>query len=409
MNSVKTHPRSSFWYLGILVVAALWACGGKIAGESSSTAQRLSGDAGLVTISGIVTDSSGNAVGAEVVITVNGTMHLRALSNALTGNYSLSVKPGSYSVSASTQCLTFSPGVVNLNNLNANATVNFVGSGNDLIANCEPASSSGGTSGSLTLSGHVTSAGHPVPGAKITVNGSSQGFRYADETGAYSFLVNPGSYSVSVSGGCGSYSPNVVNLNNLKASTTEDFVGSGNCPPAPLALCSLLDTDFQLASFGDVCLASITTNSCLDRFNVWEFNVENDTGFVNSTDCRFGQFAPPLFNSQTGGQYIVQLNNFILYFLGCPYVGAQIGPLNDGLVPAFLLAQGVHFTTADLQGLSDDFVAGISQSLSDNGSPPLSSAQLSAIQSQLAYLATLVPGQTKSSKLSFSTCGDAGH
>src|SRR4029077_20365632 len=104
----------------------------------------------------------------------------------------------------------------NLNNLTANATVNFVGSGNDSVTNCSPLASSGGTSGSITLSGHVTSAGHPVPGAQVLLHGSAQGFRYADMTGAYSFSINPGSYSLDVTQGCNSYSPNVANLNNLK-------------------------------------------------------------------------------------------------------------------------------------------------------------------------------------------------
>ncbi len=83
-------------------------------------------------------------------------------------------------------------------------------------------------------------------------------------------------------------------------------------------------------------------------------------------------------------------------------------PLSDGLVPSFLLAQGVHFTSADLLAMSDDLVAGIEQTLSSNGSPPLSAAQLSALQAQLAYVAANVPGQITSSKYTFSTCGDAG-
>lgn len=404
MDFVKTRLAGSLWRLGVLSVVALWACSGKMEDRTATSQQAVTGDAGLVTISGIVTDSSGNPVGGQVAIVLNGSLQQHTFSNLQTGRYSLSVKPGSYSISASTQCLTFDPGIVNLNNLTTNVTVNFTGSGNDAITNCEPPASSGGTSGSLTLSGHVTSAGHSVPGAKVTLNGSSQGFRYADETGAYSFLVNPGSYSLSVSQGCNSYSPNVVNLNNLKASQTQDFVGSGNCPRAPLSLCSLFDTDFQLASLGDVCLPNTTTNNCADRFATWQFNMELDSGFVNGSDCRFGKFAPPLFNDLTVAQTILQLNNFMVYFFGCPYVGTQVGPLNDGLVPAFLLAQGVHFTTADLQALSDDFVAAIEQTLSDNGSPPLSSAQLGAIQSQLAYLASNVPGQVNSSNFTFSTC-----
>ena len=159
---------------------------------------------------------------------------------------------------------------------------------------------------------------------------------------------------------------------------------------------------------GDVCVPNITTNNCPDRFDTWEFYIEDDTGFINGTDCRFGKFAPPVFTSLTAAQWGLELNNFIVYLFGCPYVGAQIGPLSDGLVPSFLLAQGVHFTTADLLAMSDDLVAGIEQTLSSNGSPALSAAQLSALQAQLAYLAANVPGQIKSPSYTFSTCGDGG-
>jgi hypothetical protein len=374
-----------------------------------STRQAITGsDAGLITISGTVLDSSGNAVQAPVTMTLSGSTRHVAFADPFTGKYSFSVAPGSYSLIASTQCLSFDPGVVNLNNLTASTTVNFTGSGNDVVTNCEPPSSSGGTSGTLTISGVVTAAGHPVPGAKVSLNGSSQGFRYADENGAYSFLVNPGSYSVSVAQGCSSYSPSVDNLNNLRTNATANFQGSGNCPPAPLALCTLFDNAYQVSSFGDVCLPNVTTNDCVDRFPLWDVNIINAFSPVSGTDCRFGQWVPPLFNDLTATQTLIQLQNFILYFLGCPYVGTQIGPLNDGLVPTTLLNQGFKFTTADLQALSDDFVAALNGALEAAGAPDLTAAQVSAVQAQLAYLATTVPGQVKGSTFTFSTCGDAG-
>lgn len=58
-------------------------------------------------------------------------------------------------------------------------------------------------------------------------------YRTTDETGAYSFAVNPGSYSVNASGTCAAFSPSVSNLNNLKANVTANFTGT-SCPPAPL-------------------------------------------------------------------------------------------------------------------------------------------------------------------------------
>jgi hypothetical protein len=396
--------------VGIAGLLALAACSsGAMPGEAIGSAnQAVSADAGLITISGHITDSSGNSVGVNVQVSLTGSSQAVTFSNLYTGFYSLTVKPGSYSLAASGGCLAFAPSVVNLNNLTASTTVNFTGSGTDGITNCEPASSSGATSGSLTVSGVVTSGGQRVGGAKVSLNGSTQGFRYADETGAYSFSVNPGSYSVSVAQGCNSYSPNVVNLNSLAKSQVVNFAGSGNCPPAPLSLCPVLDTDFQLSSFGDVCSPTITSNACLDRFNVWDSGIFLNLAFLG-TDCRFGNLGAAISSNFTNDtaifQYFGQLTDFILYSLGCPYVGTQIGPLTDGLVPSNLASMGIHLTTADLQALSDDYVSAIQLTLSQNGSPALTSAQLSALQTELNYLQANVPGTIKSSNYTFSTCG----
>jgi hypothetical protein len=211
------------------------------------------------------------------------------------------------------------------------------------------------------------------------------------------------------SGACNAYSPTVANLNNLKASKSQDFTGSGNCPPAPLGLCSTLDTDYDLADLGDVCSPTITTTDCFDRLFTWDSGILLDLPFINSTDCRFGKFNTLLGTEPALSQTIDQLQNFILYFFGCPFVGTEIGPLTDGLLPAPLLAQGFHFTTADVQALSDDFVISIETTLASIGAPALTSAQLSAVQTQLAYLQSNLTGVVKSSTFTFSTCGDAGH
>jgi hypothetical protein len=387
--------------LGIFGLSALAACSaapttGEAIGKST---QAISSDAGLVTISGFVTDSSGNSIGISALITLTGSKQAVTFTNMLTGFYSLQVQPGSYSLGASGGCLAFAPSVANLNNLTANTTVNFIGSGNNGITNCEPAASSGGTSGSLTLSGVVTSGGHPVPGAEVTLNGSTQGFRYADETGAYSFSVNPGSYSLSVSEGCNSYSPGVVNLNNLRKSETQNFVGSGNCPPAPVSLCTVLDTDFQLASLGDVCSATITTNTCQDRFFTWDDTIENNLGFLTGADCRFGNLGNAFPSELAVFTYLGNITDFILESLGCPYVGTLIGPLTDELAPP-----GITLTTADVAALSADYIASIQETLAENGSPALTSAQLAPLQAELTYLQANVPGAIQSSNYTYSTC-----
>lgn len=364
--------------------------------------------AGSITISGTITDSSGNPIEPQVAVTLTGSAQKETFTDPVTGAYTFTVAPGSYSISASLECLAFAPNVVNLNNITTNQNVNFTGSGDNIITNCEPPSSSGGISGSLTIHGTITSAGQPVAGAKVTLNGSTQGFRYADQTGAFTFSVNPGSYSVGVSEGCNSYSPSPANLNNIKTSQTVNFTGSGNCPPAPLSLCPTLDSDFDLSALGDVCVADVTTNSCIDRLFVWDSAFEfSYPPLITDTDCRFGQW-PSIFTISDINDYLTQLEFFIVYVMGCPYVGTQVGPLTDGLVPADLLAAGFKFTTADVAALSQDFLSTVESTLSANGTP-LTSAQINALTAQLTYLQNNVPGVVNSSSLTYSTCADGGH
>jgi hypothetical protein len=295
--------------------------------------------------------------------------------------------------------------VVNLNNLTASTTVNFVGAGNNVITNCAPNPNTGATSGSLTLSGHVTAAGQGVPGVKITLAGSTQGVRISDQTGAYSFSVNPGSYSLKASGACGSLSPSVVNLNNMTTSQTRDFAGT-SCPPAPLAFCSDLNTLFTGQSGGPGC-ATVTTPSCPDAVGTWVTSIVFDFAIANSADCRFGQWSTGLLTPDDVNNYLVALTNFTLQFFGCPFVGTLTGPLSFALIPPALASR--TFTTADLQALSDLYVAAINQALSDNGSPPFTAAQMNAVRAQLTFLQSTVKGTVTSSKFTFSTCAaDAG-
>ena len=76
-------------------------------------------------------------------------------------------------VAASGVCASFAPNVVNLNNLSAGAMVDFTGTG----GSCSDLTFSGATSGPPTISGTVTSVGHAVPGAKVTLAGSTSAFR----------------------------------------------------------------------------------------------------------------------------------------------------------------------------------------------------------------------------------------
>jgi Carboxypeptidase regulatory-like domain len=403
---MKLPRDSTRTYLFLAVTAILVACtilaacGGLASDPTGSTTQPL----GSLTISGVVADSSGNPVGG-VKIALNGSAQASTFSDFSQGAYSFSVNPGSYSLTPSGGCTSFQPSVVNLNNLTASAKVNFLGTGDNIIMNCQATNTSGGTSGSLTVSGHVTSGGNPVAGVKVAFNGSSQGFRVTDTTGAYTFLANPGSYSLNPSGACNAFTPSVANLNNLTTNKTQDFQGSGHCPPAPLTFCPLLNTEFTGLSGGPAC-ATVTTTNCPDAVGTWGTNIAIDFAIAISSDCRFGQWAN-LLTSDDVILYLDDLTSFTLYFFGCPFVGTNAGPLSFALIPRKL--QSRVFTTADLNGLSATYAAAVAQALSDNGSPPLTGAQSASVNATLAYLQTTVPGTITSPNFTFSTCPDAGH
>ncbi len=103
--------------------------------------------------------------------------------------------------------------------------------------------------GNLTISGRITtSSGAAVAGATVTLSGSAQGTRTTDANGAYSFagLAN-GSYSLRPQKTNCTLSPDVVNLNNLTSSRTQNFTGSGSgCATTGAAAKALILIDSRL-------------------------------------------------------------------------------------------------------------------------------------------------------------------
>ena len=158
----------------------------------------------------------------------------------------------------------------------------------------------------------------------------------------------------------------------------------------------------------------MTTVDCaLDRFQWFSYipQIQNDFMNINYLDCRFGDWnVPPILNLFTDTslvQWSSQVNAFVAQLFGCPLANVTTGPLGYPLIPGVLASE--PFTTADLAALSQEFVASINQALSDNGSPQLTAAETTAINAQLAWAASQVPGVKNSSKLTYSTCAaDAG-
>jgi hypothetical protein len=410
----------------------LLACGGGTENgfeRYSSTHEALSPtDAGAdaaatVTISGTIVDPQ-TGPQAGITITLSGSAQAQVVTN-FSGSFSFNVKPGgSYSITAAGSdnfflppfhsCLTVTPSLVHLNNLTTSTNISFVGSGTDPILNCSPSAATGAASGSVKIAGAVTSGGQPVAGARVFLNGNAQAYRTTDETGAYSFSVNPGSYSVSASGACGSFTPSSANLNNIKASAKQNFQGT-SCAPAPLTLCPTLD-----ALVGQPEPASCNTTSLVscaaDRTFTWAGQVafefqESTSDVLTVNDCRFGKWqAPPIVQDLTFVGVLEQQGNdltlFALQLFGCALADNLVGPLDlqGSLIPPDLIRAGLTFTTADLSALEDEYMSAITLGLSDLRAAPLSAAQLTSIRAQLDFAARATPGVIASSKLTYSTC-----
>ena len=76
-----------------------------------------------------------------------------------------------------------------------------------------------------SISGQVTRGGVALPGATVTLSGSSAGFRTTDALGNYSFagLVEGGNYTVTPSGMSSVFTPPAATFNNLGANQTANF------------------------------------------------------------------------------------------------------------------------------------------------------------------------------------------
>ena len=213
---------------GTMLMGSMGLVGCREAPDEDGTTTVVGAITGTLSITGTIVDAAGNPR-PGVTVRLAGSSQASATTNA-SGAYAFNgIGPAGYSVQPTLAGCTFAPTVVNIN-LTANTVANFDGSG----PACGGApQNSGATTGSLTISGRVANAaGNPVSGVKLNLNGATQGVRTTTATGLYSFSVNPGSYSVQPSGPC-AFTPTVVNLNNLNASRTQNFVAGAGCVATP--------------------------------------------------------------------------------------------------------------------------------------------------------------------------------
>jgi hypothetical protein len=207
-----------------LFMATLFSagCSGVSDEPMASTSEAV---AGSISISGAIFDAKGNPLSGVTVHLGGGAQS--TVTTGASGTYAFNgLAAGSYSVQPSLSGCSFVPSAVNLNGLTASTVVNFDGSGSACGGESQ---NSGATSGALTISGRVIdAAGNPVRGIRILLNGNTQAVRTTTSTGTYAFQVNPGSYSLTPTGSC-AFTPDVVNLNSLSASRSQDFRAGAGC------------------------------------------------------------------------------------------------------------------------------------------------------------------------------------
>jgi hypothetical protein len=88
----------------------------------------------------------------------------------------------------------------------------------------------GAVTTNVSIVGRVGLAGLlATPGITVLLTGSQQRTVVTDSNGVFRFDVPPGSYSVRASKSGATFTPDVVNLNNLTASVIRDFTCAGSC------------------------------------------------------------------------------------------------------------------------------------------------------------------------------------
>jgi len=186
--------------------------------------------AGL-SIFGTIVDAQGNPL-AGVTVTLSGSAQATTQTDA-DGRYVFGnlVAGRNYSVlpTAPPNCSLKASTVANLNGLTTSQTASFMGIGSGCGGN--PQSTPIPPVGNIVISGVVTASdGNGVQGLEIDLNGAFQAVTHTDASGFYAFRgLGAGNYSLGPTGapsGC-SVSPGVVN--NLHASTTQNFsaIGAG--------------------------------------------------------------------------------------------------------------------------------------------------------------------------------------
>jgi hypothetical protein len=199
-----------------------------------------------LTITGQILDAGSNPI-AGVTVSLSGTRTMTATTNAL-GSYSFSGLGSGYNctVTPTKNLYTFDPTSQTFNNLSANQTANFIGTG----------------SNTYTISGRVSkSDGTGVSGVTISLSGSQSRTALTDNAGDYAFslLVQGDSFTVTPSLPptytiTNTFTPGFYTFNSIAGNQTANFnlTVTTNVAMHPIADAYVEDGTNAASNFGSV-------------------------------------------------------------------------------------------------------------------------------------------------------------
>jgi hypothetical protein len=179
--------------------------------------------------------------------------------------------------------------------------------------------------------------------------------------------------------------------------------------PALPQLCTLWDTDFNLNEAD-----ASATDAQYDRTQWWGYSITTNFGVVAGSDCAINA----MFGN-VSDNYENAITTFAIQLMGCS-VPTDAGALAYAITNDPGLA-GIVFSTTDVNQLSADFMAGVTQTLSCGGPcppndgtlpnqmnfppmPALSADQIGAINAELYFLGQNAPNTAVGSNFSNSSC-----
>jgi hypothetical protein len=187
---------------------------------------------GSYAIAGRVIDSGGSGI-SGVTVTLSGTNSASATTDS-NGDFNFlnTTGGGDYTVTPAKAGFTFSPPSFNVNGLNSNQDLIFVGTATTPVPT--PTATPTPT---FNITGQITNSngGAGIAGVSVTLNGSQSASTQTDASGNYSFtnVQGGGSYTVFPAKSGFSFNPPSQSFSNLNSNVFANFIGTAAPTPTP--------------------------------------------------------------------------------------------------------------------------------------------------------------------------------